>query len=35
MEALGEKGIQFLIGGVVLGLEYLNQIDIIYRDLKP
>lgn len=34
-EKLGEEGVRFIAGSVVLALEHLHKNDIMYRDLKP
>lgn len=31
---LGEEGIRIILAGVILGLEYIHQNNIIYCDLK-
>lgn len=31
---LGENGIKMVVAGIVLGLEYLHQHNLIYCDLK-
>lgn len=34
-ERQGENSLRFLLAGVILGLQYLRNQGIIYRDLKP
>lgn len=35
LKNLAENGIRFILAGVILGLEYLREQEIIYGDLKP
>ena len=35
MKIDGEKNIRFMLGCIVLGLEYLHNKDIVHQDLKP
>lgn len=32
---LGEAGVRFIAGCVILGLEYVHKNNYMYRDLKP
>ena len=35
MKVAGENAVRFILGNVILGLEYLHEKKIVYQDLKP
>ena len=35
MKVAGENAVRFILGNVILGLEYLHEKQIVYQDLKP